>query len=161
MSLPPVWSPYSRALILGSWPSPKSWEMSFYYGHPQNRFWPLMAQLTGRPVPDRLDIQAKKALILESGLALWDVLESCTIHGASDASIRNPVPNDLKSLFESSSIQAVFCNGATAAKIYKKYQQAQTGLQAYTLPSTSPANAAWNMQRLAQAWGSALGPWLR
>lgn len=160
MSLPPVWSPNARALILGSWPSPKSREMAFYYGHPQNRFWPLMARLTGRPVPDRLDVPAKKALIVESGLALWDVLESCTITGASDASIRDPVPNDLKRLFESCPIQAVFCNGAAAAKIYQKYQQPVTGIPAQTLPSTSPANAAWNMERLADAWGRALGPWL-
>lgn len=160
MSLAPVWSPNARALILGSWPSPKSREMAFYYGHPQNRFWPLMARLTGRPVPARLDVQAKKALILENGLALWDVLESCTITGASDASIRDPVPNDLAGLFASCPIQAVFCNGAAAAKIYKKYQQPVTGIPAQTLPSTSPANAAWNMDRLAQVWGEALGPWL-
>ena len=90
MSFPPVYGPRSRALILGSWPSPKSWAMGFYYGHPNNRFWPLLASLTGEPVPAREDIEAKRGLILRHNLALWDVLASCTIEGASDASIRDP-----------------------------------------------------------------------
>ena len=88
MSFAPVYNEHSRALILGTWPSPKSREMAFYYGHPQNRFWPMMAALTGEPVPKREDIEAKKQIILRHGLALWDTLESCTITGASDASIR-------------------------------------------------------------------------
>ena len=89
MSFAPVYNEHSRALILGTWPSPKSREMSFYYGHPQNRFWPMLAALTGEPVPAREDIEAKKQIILRHGLALWDTLESCTITGASDASIRD------------------------------------------------------------------------
>ena len=115
MSFAPVYSENSRALILGTWPSPKSREMAFYYGHPQNRFWPMMAALTGEPVPAREDIEAKKGIILRHGLALWDTLESCTITGASDASIRDVVPNDIASLLAKAPIEAVFCNGATAS----------------------------------------------
>ena len=100
MSFGPVYGPGSRALILGSWPSPKSREMGFYYGHPNNRFWPMLASLCGAPVPAREDIPAKQRLILDHGLALWDVLASCTITGASDASIRDPVPNDFAALLE-------------------------------------------------------------
>ena len=98
MSFAPVYGPRSRALILGTWPSPKSREMAFYYGHPQNRFWPMLAALTGEPIPAREDIDAKKQLILRHGLALWDTLESCTITGASDASIKDVVPNDIAAL---------------------------------------------------------------
>ena len=94
MSFAPVYGPRSRALILGTWPSPKSREMAFYYGHPQNRFWPVLAALTGEPVPAREDIEAKKQIILRHGLALWDTLERCTITGAADASIKDAVPND-------------------------------------------------------------------
>ena len=116
MSFAPVYSKNSRALILGTWPSPKSREMAFYYGHPQNRFWPMMAALTGEPVPAREDIEAKKGLILHHGLALWDTLESCTITGASDASIRDVVPNDIASLLAKAPIEAVFCNGAAGPR---------------------------------------------
>ncbi len=124
MSFAPVYSENSRALILGTWPSPKSREMAFYYGHPQNRFWPMMAALTGEPVPAREDIEAKKGIILRHGLALWDTLESCTITGASDASIRDVVPNDIASLLAKAPIEAVFCNGATAHRIYTKVSAA-------------------------------------
>ena len=157
MSFAPVYNEHSRALILGTWPSPKSREMAFYYGHPQNRFWPMMAALTGEPVPKREDIEAKKQIILRHGLALWDTLESCTITGASDASIRDVVPNDIAALLQRVPIEAVFCNGATAYRIYTKYLQPVTGLAAVKLPSTSPANAAWTMDKLAAAWGNYLG----
>ena len=110
MSFAPVYGPRSRALILGTWPSPKSREMAFYYGHPQNRFWPMLAALTGEPIPAREDIDAKKQLILRHGLALWDTLESCTITGASDASIKDVVPNDIAALLAKAPIEAVFCN---------------------------------------------------
>ena len=148
MSFAPVYSESSRALILGTWPSPKSREMAFYYGHPQNRFWPMMAALTGEPVPAREDIEAKKGLILRHGLALWDTLESCTITGASDASIRDVVPNDIASLLAKAPIEAVFCNGATAHRIYTKYM--------LPVPSTSPANAACRPEKLREVWGAAL-----
>ena len=137
MSFAPVYNEHSRALILGTWPSPKSREMSFYYGHPQNRFWPMLAALTGEPVPAREDIEAKKQIILRHGLALWDTLESCTITGASDASIRDVVPNDIAGLLAKAPIEAVFCNGATAYKIYTKYLEPVSGIPAVRLPSTS------------------------
>ena len=150
----------ARALILGSFPSPKSREQRFYYGHPQNRFWPLMAALTGRPAPAWQDIAAKRVLILESGLAVWDVIESCDIRGASDASIRNVVPNDIAALAQRLGVRAIFCNGGTAGRLYARYAQPHTGLAAVALPSTSPANAAWSLPRLEAAWGAALRPWI-
>ena len=160
MSFLPVYDKNSRALILGTWPSPKSREMGFYYGHPQNRFWPLLAALTGEPVPAREDIAAKKQLLLRHGLALWDTLERCTITGASDASIRDVVPNDIAALLANAPIQAVFCNGATAYHLYQKYLEPVSGIPAVKLPSTSPANAACRPETLRQVWGAALGPWI-
>ena len=160
MSFAPVWNETSRALILGTWPSPKSREMSFYYGYPQNRFWPMLAALTGEPVPAREDVEAKKQLILRHGLALWDTLDSCTITGASDASIRDVVPNDIAGLLQKAPIRAVFCNGATAYRIYAKYLEPVSGIPAVKLPSTSPANAAWTLEKLKTAWGEALKDWI-
>jgi len=156
----PVAGPQSRVLILGSWPSPKSRQQGFYYGHPQNRFWPLLAELTGEPLPAPEDIEAKRQLILRHGLALWDVLAGCTITGASDASIRDAVPNDLTGLLRQAPIQVVLCNGATAYRLYQKYLQPVYGLPAVRLPSTSPANAAVRPPQLKQSWGEALAPWL-
>ena len=158
--IPPVFDADSRILILGSFPSVKSRESCFFYGHPQNRCWPMMAALTGEPVPAREDIEAKKQIILRHGLALWDTLESCTITGASDASIRDVVPNDIASLLAKAPIEAVFCNGATAYRIYTKYLQPVTGLAAVKLPSTSPANAACRPEMLRQVWGTALADWI-
>lgn len=160
MSFAPVYSAGSRALILGTWPSPKSREMEFYYGHPQNRFWPLMAYLTGEAVPARGDIAAKKQIILRHGLALWDTLAGCTITGASDATIKDIVPNDIAALLAAAPIEAVFCNGAAAHRIYTKYLEPVSGIPAIKLPSTSPANAACRPQRLREIWGAALRPWI-
>ena len=153
MSFEPVYNEHSRALILGTWPSPKSREMAFYYGHPQNRFWPMLAALTGEPVPAREDIEAKKQIILRHGLALWDTLERCTITGAADASIKDAVPNDIAALLAKAPIEAVFCNGATAYRIYTKYLQPVSGIAAVKLPSTSPANAACRPEKLREIWG--------
>ena len=159
MSFEPVFGPASRALILGSWPSPESWRQGFYYGHPRNRFWPLLARLCGAQTP--ATVEEKRALILQNGLALWDVLESCTVTGASDASIKDPVPVDLAALLQQAPVEAVFCNGATAFRLYEKMLRPVSGIPAVRLPSTSPANAAFSMEKLAAAWGGALGPWLR
>ncbi|MDL2323991.1 DNA-deoxyinosine glycosylase [Ruminococcaceae bacterium OttesenSCG-928-A16] len=150
MGFSPIFAPHARALILGSYPSPKSFENQFYYGHPQNRFWPLLAALASAPVPQT--IPQKKALLLQNNLALWDALQQCSIVGAADVSITNPVPNDIATLVKQSNIQAIFCNGAAAYKFYHRYCEADTGLQATALPSTSPANAAYTMPRLIQAW---------
>lgn len=158
MSFEPVFGPASRALILGSWPSPESWRQGFYYGHPRNRFWPLLARLCGAQTP--ATVEEKRMLILQNGLALWDVLERCTVTGASDASIRDPVPVDLAALLEQAPVEAVFCNGATAFRLYEKLLRPVSGIPAVRLPSTSPANAAFGMEKLAAAWGGALEPWL-
>ena len=158
--LPPVCGERARVLILGSFPSPKSGEQGFYYGHPQNRFWPLLAALCGRPAPAWDDIAAKRALVVQNGLAVWDVVCRCTIAGASDASIRDVQPNAVPELAARLGVRAVFCNGGTAARLYRKYLEQAVGLPAGVLPSTSPANAAWTLPRLTAAWGAALGPWL-
>lgn len=145
----PVYSDRSKALILGTWPSPKSFEMGFYYGHKQNRFWPLIAALTGRDRPET--IEERKRLILDSGLALWDTIESCTIEGASDASIRDVEARDIGWLLEKAPIEAVFCNGTKAYEVFTK-QHGDVGLPVYKMPSTSPANAAWSFEKLLKAW---------
>ena len=158
--LPPLHGTRAAVLILGSFPSPKSREQGFFYGHPQNRFWPLMASLTGEPVPDWADIEAKKRIILDHGLAVWDTIGACDIRGASDASIRNVEPNDVAALVRRLGVQAVFCNGAASGRVYARYAQPMTGLPATVLPSTSPANAAWSMEKLQAAWGAAFAPFL-
>lgn len=157
-SFAPVCAPGARALILGTYPSPKSFENNFYYGHPQNRFWPLLAWLTGEPVP--ADIPEKIGLLHRHHLALWDVLRQCSIQGASDASIQKPVPNPVHTLVAEQNIQAVFCNGKTSFQLYQKHIQPLCGLEATALPSTSPANAAFTFAKLQEAW-SPLLPYLR
>lgn len=149
-NFPPLFAPDSRALILGSIPSPKSREQAFFYGHPQNRFWPVLAAVFGEPAPQT--IEDKRSLALRHRIAMWDTLAACDIRGASDTSIRNPVPNDLPWLIAQTRVRAVFCTGTTSYKYYKKLCQPQTGIEAVCLPSTSPANAAWSKERLIQAY---------
>lgn len=146
----PVFDEHSRILILGSLPSVKSREQGFYYGHPQNRFWKVLAALTQSDVPQT--IQEKKAFLLRSHIAAWDVISECDIVGSSDASIRNVIPTDLQRVLGSCDIKAIFANGSTAAKLYEKYHKPVTGREIITLPSTSPANAAWNSERLLEKW---------
>ena len=148
--IPPVFDEHSRVLILGSFPSVKSREAAFFYGHPQNRFWRLMALLFEAEVP--LTVEEKTHLVLTHRLALWDTIHSCTITGSSDSSIRDVVPNDLSVILNNSRVDRVFCNGAASYKLYQKYIYPQTKLHAAQLPSTSPANAAWSMERLQKAW---------
>lgn len=147
---PPLFDEKSKTLILGSFPSVKSREAMFFYGHPQNRFWRLTARLFGEAEP--VDIEEKKRLMLSHHVALWDTIRSCTITGSSDNSIRDVVPNDLSIILENSRVDRIFCNGATSYKLYQKYVFPQTGIKAVQLPSTSPANAAWTMERLMEAW---------
>lgn len=134
--------------------------MGFYYGHPNNRFWPMLASLCGAPVPAREDIPAKQRLILDHGLALWDVLASCTITGASDASIRDPVPNDFAALLQGAPIQAVFCNGTAAWKMYTKYVQPVTGLAAVPAAQHQPGQRCLSAPGTGGNMGAALGPWI-
>lgn len=146
----PVYNEESRILILGSFPSVKSREAQFFYGHPQNRFWKVLSTLFHEPLP--LTVEEKKAMLRSHHTAVWDVVASCEITGSSDSSIRNVVPADLKRITDTSPIRQIFTNGGTADKLYKKYCLPQTQLPAIRLPSTSPANAAWNMDRLLSEW---------
>lgn len=146
----PLYDENSRILILGSLPSVASREQNFFYGHPKNRFWPLMASLLEEEIP--ITIADKKELILSHNIALWDTIYSCDIMGSSDASIRNVVPTALKKVVENSQITRIFCNGKTSEKYFKKYQEKELKIKAVCLPSTSPANAAWSIERLRQAW---------
>lgn len=166
----PVFDRHSRVLVLGSFPSVLSRANAFYYGNPQNRFWRVIAACLGAPVPPNegdpladgtpatLDasIAAKRFMLLDGGVALWDVIESCDIKGSSDASIRNVVPAHIELITSSVSIEQVICNGGTAGRLYKRYLQERTGLPAVILPSTSPANAAWRPERLVECWREAV-----
>lgn len=146
----PLYDSESRILILGSLPSVKSREAHFFYGHPQNRYWKLIAALLEEPVPR--SIEEKQSLMLRHHIAMWDTIYSCDIKGSSDSSIRNVVPTDLKPILEASRITHIFCNGKTSGNYFRKYQEPALGIQATILPSTSPANAAWSLERLTQEW---------
>lgn len=147
----PVYDAHSRVLLLGTFPSPKSRETGFYYGHPQNRFWTVIAHVLGETPPQT--VAQKKSLLLRHGIALWDVLCACEITGARDDSIREAKPNDLKPIFQTADIQAVFTTGQKAFQLYKKYLQPVWIRPALVLPSTSPANCACGMERLVEAYG--------
>ena len=146
----PLFGPESRILILGSFPSVKSREQNFFYGHPQNRFWKVIAALYDRDVP--VTIPEKKGLILSHGLALWDSIASCVITGSSDASIRDVHPNDLRIILDHSPIERIYCNGRKSHEMYEKYILPAIGREAGCLPSTSPANAQWSLEKLIAAW---------
>ena len=146
----PLYATDSEILILGSIPSPKSREQAFYYGHPQNRFWKVMAQVLGEDVPSTID--EKKDMMLRHRIALWDALEECDICGASDNSIKNPVPTDIPWLLAQTQIHKIYATGATAHKYYQKYNYPRTGIEAARLPSTSPANAAMSVEQLVEAY---------
>ena len=151
---PPLYDKNSRVLILGSFPSVKSREQMFFYGHPQNRFWEVIAEVCGEEVPQT--IEEKKKLLHAHGIALWDVIEECDIIGASDSSVKNAVPTDIPSLLGKTQVRTILCNGALSKKIYDQYQLPRTGIPAQKMPSTSPANAAWSLTRLKEAWGRSL-----
>lgn len=146
----PLYNENSRVLILGSFPSVKSREQNFFYGHPQNRFWKVIASLFDSPVPQTID--EKRALILDHGLALWDSIASCEITGSSDSSIRNAKANDISVILDHCEIQQIYCNGRKSHELYRKYIEPACGREAICLPSTSPANAQWNLERLTEAW---------
>ena len=147
---PPLYDAHSEILILGSFPSVKSREQRFFYGHPQNRFWRVTAAVFGCAIPQSID--EKRAFLLDNHIALWDVIASCEITGSSDSSIRNVLPNDLTPILSAAHIRQIFVNGGTAAKYYDKYQKPVLQRDAVRLPSTSPANAAWSADRLIAAW---------
>lgn len=153
-NIPPIYNADSRLLILGSFPSVKSREAQFFYHHPQNRFWKLLAALFHEPVPTT--ISEKKDFLLRNHIAVWDVIASCEIEGSSDSSIRNVVPNDLSVILRKAPIQQIYTNGGTAFKLYEKYCLPSTGQKAVRLPSTSPANAAYSLDRLIAEWSTRL-----
>lgn len=146
----PVYDKNSKLLILGSFPSVKSREISFYYAHPRNRFWTLLSALLKQPIP--VSIEEKKNLLLSYHIALWDVIQSCEIKGSSDSSIKNVVPNNILSLIEQSSVTHIYANGSKAYSLYKKYCKPDIFLPITRLPSTSPANAAFPLERLIKEW---------
>ena len=167
----PVFNKDSRILILGTFPSVKSREQHFYYGHPQNRFWKVLAAVTEEPVPTT--IPQKRQLLLNHHIAIWDVIQSCEIIGSSDSSIRNVVPADIQGLLEQSHIAAIFGNGGKACELFEKYtlpslsaassenkQDVNMEWQIHKLPSTSPANAAWSLERLCDYWKQEICPFL-
>ncbi len=148
--IPPLYDNECTKLVLGSFPSVKSREAQFFYGHPQNRYWKLIALLFGEETPKTVEEKAR--LALRHHIAMWDTIHSCTITGSSDSSIRDVVPNDLSVILNKSRVTKIFANGATSYKLYQKYIFPVTGIYAIKLPSTSPANAAFSLERLAKKW---------
>lgn len=148
--IPPLFTEASRVLILGSFPSVASREAAFFYGHRQNRFWRVISEIFGAELPQ--SIEEKTRLILENRLALWDVIAECDINGSSDSSIKNVVANDLSVILDNADIKQIFVNGKTAEKNYIKYIEPKLGRRTVCLPSTSPANAAWSVERLIGEW---------
>ena len=150
VGFPPVCGADPALLILGSFPSVRSRAEGFYYGHPQNRFWKVLAALLEAPLP--ASAEEKRALLLGARIALWDAAASCEAEGSADASLRQVVPNDVAGLMRTHGIRRVYCNGRTAAALYRRFILPESGVEAVTLPSTSPANAAWSLDRLIGAW---------
>ena len=146
----PVFDKDSKVLILGSFPSVRSREAGFFYGHPQNRFWKVTARVFGDEVPQTTE--EKKAFLLRNHIALWDVIGSCDIDGSSDASIRNVTVNDISLILKTADIRAVFLNGKKAYSLYQKYMYPVIKREGICLPSTSPANAMWSVEKLTSEW---------
>lgn len=155
---PPLFDSSSRILILGSFPSVKSREGQFFYHHPQNRFWRVISGVLEAETPAA--VAEKAAMLHRAHIALWDVIGSCRIAGSEDSSIRDVIPNDLSPIFQGADIRAVFCNGGTSYRYYCRCSRDKTGFDAVKLPSTSPANAGWSLNRLMEAWRVIL-PYLR
>lgn len=150
----PVFDSESKILILGSFPSVKSRENNFFYGHPQNRFWKVMANVLEWEVPTT--IEEKRKMLLKNHVAVWDVIASCSIQGSSDTSIKDVVVNDFSKILKNSKVERIYVNGGKAYELYHKYAEKVTGIKATKLPSTSPANAAWNLEKLTNAWSSCI-----
>lgn len=146
----PVYDKNSKILILGSFPSVKSREQLFFYGHPQNRFWRVLSEIFEAPIPKT--VEEKRSLLLSSKIALWDVIASCEITGSSDTSIKKVVPNDLSKILDCADIERIFLNGKTAEKYYNKFFRDTINIEAICLPSTSPANAIYSLDRLLESW---------
>lgn len=148
--IPPVYNKNSQILILGSFPSVKSRERRFFYHHKQNRFWKVLSTIVNDVLPETID--EKKDFLLKNHIAVWDVIASCDIEGSSDSSIKNAVPNDFSFILKTAPIRQIYTNGGTAYKLYHKYCEKVTGFEAVKLPSTSPANASYSLERLIRQW---------
>ena len=148
--IPPVYNKNSQILILGSFPSVKSREGRFCYHHKQNRFWTVLSTIVNDVLPETID--EKKDFLLKNHIAVWDVIASCDIEGSSDSSIKNAVPNDFSDILKAAPIRKIYTNGGTAYKLYHKYCEKVTGIKAMKLPSTSPANASYSLDRLISEW---------
>ena len=140
----------SKILILGSFPSVKSREQGFFYGHPQNRFWKVLSAILCEPLPKTID--EKRTMLIKNNIALWDVIASCDILGSSDSSIKNVIPNDISKILDTADIKAIFTNGKTSFNLYNKYILPKTNINPIYLPSTSPANAAFSVEKLIDEW---------
>ena len=158
-NIQPLFCENSKVLILGSFPSVKSREQQFFYGHPQNRFWKVISAITDSDLPTT--IEEKRKLILDNRIALWDVIAKCDIVDSSDSSIKNVVANDLTTILNTANIQAIFTNGKTAYKHYNKYIFPKIGIDAICLPSTSPANAAFSLNKLIEIWSCELEKYIK
>ena len=148
--IPPVYNKNSQILILGSFPSVKSREGRFFYHHKQNLFWKVLSTIVNDVLPETID--EKKDFLLKNHIAVWDVIASCDIEGSSDSSIKNAVPNDFSDILKAAPIRKIYTNGGTAYKLYHKYCEKVTGIKAMKLPSTSPANASYSLDRLISEW---------
>lgn len=146
----PVYNQESKILVLGSFPSVKSRESGFYYGHPQNRFWKVISVIMGDKVPE--STEQKKDLLIRNHIAVWDVIHSCEIEGSADSSIKNVVVNDISEILHKSKIKKIYTNGKKANELYKKYIFPESQIEAICLPSTSPANAMWKLDKLVDTW---------
>ena len=155
---PPLYDENARVLILGSFPSVKSRAEAFFYAHPQNRFWRVLSAVLEEPAA--VTVEEKREMLLRRHVALWDVVGRCEIAGSSDASISGVVPNDLRPILAAADIQAIFCNGGTSHRYYRRLCEAALGRKAEPLPSTSPANASYSLERLTQVWRTALTPYI-
>ncbi len=148
--IPPLYNKDSEILILGSFPSVKSREAMFFYGHPQNRFWKVVSAVCKNVEPKT--IEEKRQFLLNNHIALWDVIGSCDIEGSADSSIKNVKANDLSPILNNANIRQIYVNGKTAERYYNLYIRPTLGRDAICLPSTSPANATWSIEKLIDAW---------
>lgn len=149
-SIDPTYNSQSKILILGSFPSVKSREYGYFYGHPQNRFWKVMSFIFEEEIGT--SIEERKNFLLRKNIAVWDVIASCDIVGSSDSTIKNVVANDISKILEESSVEKIFVNGRKAQDLYRKYIEKEIGIKAEYLPSTSPANAKWDLEKLSSIW---------
>ena len=148
--IPPVFDENSRILILGSFPSVKSREAEFFYAHPQNRFYRVLSAVFEDALPETTE--DRRAFLVRHRIAVWDVIGRCEIVGSADVSIKNVLSNDIGPILKAANIEHIFVNGKTAEKLYIKHIEPAVGIKAIALPSTSPANAAWSLEKLIEAW---------